>query len=91
MRQVSQADVRHLLLIAAYHDNEVDATHPLSRGWKRSRAGAHVQEIKLAPLAQEDLQRLIADSLRCAPGIAAPLALLVHEKTGGNPFLPSNT
>ena len=87
MRQANQADVRHLLLIAAYRDNEVDATHPLSRKLEAiQRAGAHVQEIKLAPLAQEDLQRLIGDSLRCEPGIAAPLALLVHEKTGGNPF-----
>src|SRR5260221_53418 len=27
----SQADVRHLMLIGAYRDNEVDATHPLMR------------------------------------------------------------
>jgi len=87
MRQASQPDVRHLLLIGAYRDNEVDATHPLSRKLEGiRRAGAHVEEITLAPLAQEDLQKLIADSLHCAPNITAPLALLVHEKTGGNPF-----
>ena len=34
----------------------------------------------------EDLKRLIADTLSCAPDRAAPLAQLVHEKTGGNPF-----
>jgi predicted ATPase len=48
--------------------------------------GAFVQEIRLAPLAPEDLKRLIADTLSCEPGHAAPLARLVHEKTGGNPF-----
>ena len=45
-----------------------------------------MQEIVLAPLAREDLGRLIADSLHCEPERAAPLAQLVHEKTAGNPF-----
>ena len=44
------------------------------------------QEITLAPLAREHLGQLIADALRCEPERAAPLAQLVHEKTGGNPF-----
>jgi PAS domain S-box-containing protein len=45
-----------------------------------------VQEISLAPLFHEDLERLIADTLSCAPDDATPLARLVHEKTGGSPF-----
>src|SRR6202040_2376874 len=53
------------------------------------KAGAFVQEISLAPLAREDLERLIAETLSCAPGHAAPLAQLVYEKTGGNPFFAS--
>ena len=40
----------------------------------------------MAPLGREDLGQLIADALRCEPARAAPLAQLVHEKTGGNPF-----
>ena len=32
------------------------------------------------------MRRLIADALHCEPERAAPLARLVHEKTGGNPF-----
>jgi PAS domain S-box-containing protein len=84
---LTQPDVQHLLLIGAYRDNEVNATHPLMRKLEAiRRAGALVQEITLAPLAHEDLEELIADSLRCAPDGAAPLAHLVHEKTGGNPF-----
>src|SRR5260370_3410040 len=50
------------------------------------KAGTFVQEISLAPLAGEAVGRLIADTLSCAPDDAAPLARLVHEKTGGNPF-----
>jgi PAS domain S-box-containing protein len=84
---LTQADVQQLLVIGAYRDNEVDADHPLMRRLDTIRkAGAMVQEISLAPLAREDLKRLVADTLSCEPGRAAPLARLVHEKTGGNPF-----
>ena len=40
----------------------------------------------LAPLGLDDVGRLIADALHCGPDSAGPLALLVYEKTGGNPF-----
>lgn len=84
---VTHSEVRHLLLVGAYRDNEVSPSQALPRTLDAIRkAGAFVQEISLAPLAQEDLGRLIADTLSCAPDQAAPLARLVHEKTGGNPF-----
>jgi PAS domain S-box-containing protein len=84
---LTQADVQRLLVIGAYRDNEVDSAHPLMRKLDAIRkAGTFVQEISLAPLAREDLGRLIADTVSCAPRRAAPLARLVHEKTGGNPF-----
>jgi PAS domain S-box-containing protein len=47
---------------------------------------ANVHEIALAPLELHDVGRLIADSLHCKPERARPLAELVQEKTGGNPF-----
>ena len=50
------------------------------------RAAGRVQDIKLAPLAANDLNDLIADALRCDAEQASQLAALVHEKTGGNPF-----
>lgn len=84
---LSQPDVQHVLLIGAYRDNEVDSAHPLARKLAAIRkAGTAVQEIVLAPLAHKDLEHLIADSIRCEPARAAPLAGLLHEKTGGNPF-----
>ena len=84
---LTQPEVRHLLLIGAYRDNEVDAAHPLLRKLEAIRqAGARLQEISLAPLARADVRQLIADALRCGRQEAAPLARLVHEKTGGNPF-----
>ena len=84
---LTEPDVRHLLLIGAYRDNEVDAAHPLARKLATIReAGARVHEIGLAPVSCADVQLLIEDALRSAPAEAAPLAQLVHGKTGGNPF-----
>jgi AAA ATPase domain/Protein kinase domain len=84
---LTQADVRHLLLIGAYRDNEVDAAHPLMRKLAViQQAGVQVQRICLAPLAREHLGQLIADAVRCEPERAAPLAQVINEKTAGNPF-----
>jgi predicted ATPase len=81
------SDGGHLLLIGAYRDNEVDAGHPLARRLDAIRAaGARVQEITLAPLARDDVTDLLADALRCEAADAAPLAQLMQDKTGGNPF-----
>jgi PAS domain S-box-containing protein len=84
---LTHGEVRHLLLIGAYRDNEVLVGHPLAHKLRTFRqSGARLQEISLAPLAHADVQQLIADTLRCRPEAAVPLAQLVHEKTGGNPF-----
>src|SRR5262249_12195067 len=84
---LTQGDVRHVLLIGAYRDNEITSTHPLMRTSGRIRtAGVRVQEIGLAPLTHEHVAQLVADSLYCDHRHAAPLAELVHQKTGGNPF-----
>ncbi|HEX8881613.1 MAG TPA: AAA family ATPase [Candidatus Acidoferrum sp.] len=84
---LTQSDLQHLLLIGAYRDNEVTVVHPLMRKLETIKnAGGRVAEIALAPLAREHLGQLIADALCCELNRAAPLAQLVHEKTGGNPF-----
>jgi len=81
------SDMRHLMLIGAYRNNEVNPSHPLMRKLEAMRqAGAILQDIILAPLTREDLAQLIADSLHCEPERATPLAQLIHDKTTGNPF-----
>jgi PAS domain S-box-containing protein len=85
--QMTRQDVRHLLLIGAYRDNEVGAAHPLMRiieAVHKREVGAH--EIGLAPLTLDDVRSLITESLHCDRELALPLAELVNEKTGGNPF-----
>ena len=83
----TQPELRHLLLIGAYRDNEVTRVHPLMQRLAAIRsAGGRVQEIVLTPLGLDDIGRLIADTLQCEPARAAPLTRLVQEKTAGNPF-----
>jgi len=84
------SDLHHLLVIGAYRDNEIDPAHPLVR--KLAAIGdsaAKVRRIKLRPLDSDHLAALVGHALRCAPARAAPLAQLIHEKTGGNPFFAS--
>jgi predicted ATPase len=84
---LTHSEVRHLLLIGAYRDNEVGSAHPLLQTLEAIRnAGAQMQEIVLAPLRIDDVGRLVADALHCEPARARPLAELVQEKTAGNPF-----
>jgi PAS domain S-box-containing protein len=84
---VTHSEVQHLLLVGAYRDNEVGAAHPLMRTLEAIRdAGARLHEIVLTPLRIDDVVRLVADALHCEHERARPLAQLVHEKTGGNPF-----
>jgi PAS domain S-box-containing protein len=84
---VTHSEVRHLLLVGAYRDNEVGPAHPLLRTLETIRkAGARVQEIVLAPLELDHIGQLVADAMHCEPERVRPLAQLVQEKTGGNPF-----
>jgi PAS domain S-box-containing protein len=87
---VTHSDVQQLLLIGAYRDNEVSPSHPLLRTLGAIRdSDARVQDIVLAPLRIDDVERLVADGLHCEPERGRPLAQLVQEKTGGNPFFAS--
>jgi predicted ATPase len=84
---LTDPQVRHVMLVGAYRENEVSPSHPLMRTLEAIRkANARVHEIVLAPLKLDDIARLVADALHCEPDGANPLAQLVCEKTGGNPF-----
>ena len=84
---MTHPDVRHLLLIGAFRDNEVGTSHPLRQTLDAIRATqAVVRDIALAPLSLDDVTEFVADTLHCEHDSAAPLAQLVHDKTLGNPF-----
>jgi predicted ATPase/signal transduction histidine kinase len=80
-------DVRHLLLLGAYRDNEVSPSHPLTLalgGIRRS--GAALREIVLDPLPFAEVAELLADTLHQERTRIDPLARLVYQKTAGNPY-----
>jgi len=84
---ITHPDVKHLLIIGAFRDNEVSASHPLMQTLDAIRATeAVVREIVLAPLSLDDITQFVADTLHCEHARAEPLALLVYDKTLGNPF-----
>ena len=86
-RLVTHPDVAHLLLIGAYRDNEVSPSHPLMLALNSIRkTAAIVRDIVLVPLSLKDVNQLIAESLHQDRTRTKPLARLVYEKTGANPY-----
>ena len=80
-------DTRHVLLIATCRTDEVAAAQPVAATLEKLRGrGAVVREIALGPLGGNEVDRLVADTVHRSAAEAAPLARLVREKTGGNPF-----
>ncbi|MBD2494524.1 trifunctional serine/threonine-protein kinase/ATP-binding protein/sensor histidine kinase [Nostoc sp. FACHB-280] len=80
-------DENYLLLLGAYRDNEVSPAHPLMLMVEElKKAGKTVNTITLNPLAAQNVNRLIADTLRCPTEQSQPLTELIERKTRGNPF-----
>ena len=86
-RLLSDRQIHHLLVIAAYRDNEVSASHPLLLVVRQLQAkGVNLEWITLAPLAIDRIEQLLADALCQNPLDVKELAELVSHKTEGNPF-----
>ena len=85
---LTRETVPHLLLICAYRDNEVDASHPLmlKLGLIKAAGTSSVKEITLDALDAKHVSQLIADALHCETDRVGDLAELILQKTGGNPF-----
>ncbi len=84
---LSSAGTHSLLVIASCRDNEVAPTHPFMLALKElERRSVPVHTVPVAPLGWSDITQFIADSLLMDADTAAPLAEIVREKTGGNPF-----
>jgi diguanylate cyclase (GGDEF)-like protein len=79
--------LRGLLLVGAYRDAEVGATHPLSAALQRwSRLGLAPPLLHLQNLPPGDLGTLLAAMLRLQPVAAAALAQAAGALTSGNPY-----
>lgn len=81
------SSMRYLFLMLAYRDNETDSNHPFTimlDSIKKEKF--EVGLIYLKPLSEENVNEMLRDSLFCKSEEVAPLAELVFQKTGGNPF-----
>ncbi|MDO9067520.1 MAG: ATP-binding sensor histidine kinase [Deltaproteobacteria bacterium] len=84
---ISAHDTRHILLIGAYRDNEVNGTHPLIHTLNEIRSsGATLHSISLGALGSSDITNLISESFASSEEESRPLAELLFSKTGGNPY-----
>jgi len=84
---VTSPETRSLIVIAASRPGDGTSSRALLQTMDEVRAaGVAVREIAVAPLARPDMVTFVRDALHCSRVIAEPLANLVHDKTGGNPF-----
>ena len=85
-----QSQSRHLLVLGAYRDNEVSASHPLmltlDEIMESKQPETRVSTITIGPLSLIDTQHLVSDTIQSDVEQAVPLAALVQQKTAGNPF-----
>ena len=80
-------DTGYLLLLGAYRDNEVFPGHPLMLTLSElEKNEAVISKIVLEPLALEQINIMVAETLSCSEELARPLAELAYQKTKGNPF-----
>lgn len=80
-------EVRHLLLIGTYREEEVPPGHILGETIQLlERETNRCRTIRLSPLDPCAVEEFIASSLFCSGEEAKPLAGFVYQKTGGNPL-----
>lgn len=78
---------RHLLIVGAYRDNEVDAAHILTAALDTLRkSGVKLAELTLQPLDPGSVRTLLADALDLPVAEIEGLAAVLVDKTQGNPF-----
>ncbi len=80
-------DRRHLLVIAAYRDNEVEPEHPL---WKFiasvAQSGVNTPRLTVGALSEASVQQWLAVTLSAEPDRVRALSEALFRKTQGNPF-----
>jgi PAS domain S-box-containing protein len=84
---VTDQKIKHLLIIGAYRDNEVQQGNPLYNLLQTlKKDGIEFGHRNLRPLEPKHIHQWISDTLGAPQEQIKDLARLVIEKTGGNPF-----
>jgi predicted ATPase/C4-dicarboxylate-specific signal transduction histidine kinase len=86
-QMLSHPGTESLLVVQAYRDNHVDASHPLALALlEQDQRGVVSRAIQLGPLKPSDVAAFLVDTLHAPAERVAELAGLICSKTGGNPF-----
>ncbi|MDM8558082.1 AAA family ATPase [Candidatus Parabeggiatoa sp. HSG14] len=84
---MTDMDGQYFLIIGAYRDNEVDATHRLTTMIEDlQKAAVTVNTLQVQNLSPTDTNTLIAEALGVELTDVSRLANLVYKKTQGNAF-----
>jgi predicted ATPase/nitrogen-specific signal transduction histidine kinase len=87
LKRILTARPESLLVLGAYRDNEIGNPHPLTSVLKEIEGeGVRVIQITLSVLQQDKVQELLADTFHCRLNDVEELAVVVQEKSHGNPF-----
>ncbi|MBQ5946077.1 EAL domain-containing protein [Massilia sp. ST3] len=77
----------YLQVIGTRRDDEAGPGDPVARTVRQIRdEGVTVTPVALGPLTPAAVGELVDGMLHCGDAPAQPLAALLHQKTGGNPF-----
>ncbi|MBC1220656.1 AAA family ATPase, partial [Nostoc sp. UCD120] len=84
---ITDAEIQYLLLIGAYRDNEVDASHSLMLVLQEiEKNSSNVQIVHCQNLKITHVCQLVSDTLKSNLENSKELAKLIFNKTAGNPF-----
>jgi PAS domain S-box-containing protein len=84
---MTDPEIKYFFVIAAYRDEEVDSSHPVVMTLDAlSKENIVTNLLHLGALQLEQVAELIADTLHRDKSVVNQLALLIHQKTAGNPF-----
>ncbi len=84
---VSDPEANHLLLIVAHRSEEVSRAHPLYNfRADLDRSSVEITELSIGSLEPDDVNQMLADTLRLPTTTTGSLARCVAAKTNGNAF-----
>ncbi|MBT6492872.1 MAG: AAA family ATPase, partial [Deltaproteobacteria bacterium] len=84
---VTSPQKRHLLIIGSYRDNELAASLRMQTLVNQTKeAGGRTQSISIGPLFEEDVLKLLENTLHTRSEKCLSLGKLLMKKTNGNAF-----
>ncbi len=86
---LTDPEMRALMVIGAYRDNEVRPDDPLPLALASLKGLVPVTSLPLEPLSAAESAEWLGEALGWPADDALPLATLLNERCGGNPFFLS--